>query len=178
MDRHEREARVALVLVSLPLPPVAVLACRGEDAADGVCSSHDLHAVMLATDMQRVAQGAVSPAQHETARLRKCAVLNGMYDHMRAELAGIESAAGIDDEASERCYAVVCDALRRYWALYAHECTDVRVGGLGSVLAGEPVHTQMLAYVRANLGAEPDCDARSYRALFKFWLFAAFIKPE
>jgi hypothetical protein len=177
MERHEREARVALVLVSLPLPPVPVLACRGEDAADGVCSSHDLHAVMLATDMQRVVQGALTPEKHETARLKKCAVLNGMHDKMLANLVGINTAADIDDAASERCYAVLCDTLRRYWALYAHACADVRVCDLDSVVTGDLVHTHMLAYVRANLAAEIE-DGDSYRTLFNFWLHASFIKLE
>lgn len=179
MDRHEREARVALVLVSLPLPPVPVLACRGDDAADGVCSSHDLHAVMLATDMQRVVQGALTPEQHDAARLKKCAVLNRMNDKMRKALTGIHTAAGIDDAVSECCYVVLCDTLRRYWALYAHACADVRVCGLGSVVPGDLVHTHMLAYVRANLAAELACgDAQSYRELFKFWLHSSFIKLE
>jgi hypothetical protein len=132
---------------------------------------------MLATDMQRVVQGALSPEQHDTARLKKCAVLNGMHDKMRTALAGIDTVAGIDDAASERCYAVLCDTLRRYWALYAHACTDVRVCDLASVVSGDLVHTHMLAYVRANLAAEIE-DGDSYRALFKFWLHSSFIKLE
>ena len=51
MDRNEVQVQVACILVSLPLPPMPIQVCRGEDAADGVCSSHDLHACMIATDM-------------------------------------------------------------------------------------------------------------------------------
>jgi hypothetical protein len=52
MDRNEVQVQIACILVALPLPPLPILVCRGEDAVDGVCSSHDLHACMIATDMQ------------------------------------------------------------------------------------------------------------------------------
>ena len=175
MDRHEREARITMILVSLPLPPVPVLACRGEDAVDGVCSSHDLHAVMMATDMQRVRQGAVTAAEYENFRLRKCVVLDAMHGKMRQILT---DAAVLEDEAKcAECYATVCDTIRKYWALYAHECADVRVCGLDSVVKGDLVYEHMLGYVRANLGVEPgEADMQSYSALFKFWLMSSFIK--
>ena len=175
MDRHEREARIALVLVSLPLPPVPVLACRGEDATDGVCSSHDLHAVMLATDMQRVAQGAVSPEVQEARKVRKCLALNAMQDKIGAVLAGPASLE--DDETVERCYAMVCEGLRAYWAQYAHVCADVRVCELHSVLPGDAVYAHMLAYVCASVNVKPSAaDKLSYRALFKLWLLEYFTK--
>jgi len=172
-DRHEREARIAMVLVSLPLPPLPVLACRGEDAADGVCSSHDLHAVMMATDMQRAAQGAVTPEQHQNRRLRKCALINKLCDDVRELLA----TADLDDgRTCDRCYGLVCDGLRAYWAEYAHACEDVRVRELDTVIKGDVVYGHMLAYVRAHLGAEPGAaDAQSYRALFKFFVRGAFL---
>jgi hypothetical protein len=175
MDRHEREARITMILVSLPLPPVPVLACRGEDVVDSVCSSHDLHAVMMATDMQRVRQGAVTQEQYESFRLRKCMVLDAMQDKMRAVLT---DAAVLEDNATcVQCYATVCEAIRKYWALYAHECADVRVCGIDSVVKGDLVYEHMLAYVRANLGVEPgEADMQSYSALFKFWLLSSFIK--
>ena len=164
-----------MILVSLPLPPVPVLVCRGEDAADGVCSSHDLHAVMMATDMQRVKQGAVTAEQYENFRLQKCVVL----DVMQAKLRAILTDATVLEEHNKcsDCYVAVCDAIRKYWALYAHECADVRVCGLDSVVMGDVVYEHMLAYVRANLGVEPrEVDTQSYRALFKFWLMSSFIK--
>jgi hypothetical protein len=177
MSRHEVEARVAMILVSLPLPPLPVRVCRGEDAADSVCSSHDLHAVMMATDMQRAEQGAVTPAQQEAGKLRKCVALNAMQDKIRRLL--VDAASVEDDETCERCYGFVCDALRKYWAEYAHSCADVRVCEMRSVVAGDVVHTHMLAYVRANLGAEPGASAvGSYSALFKFWLLTSFVNGE
>jgi hypothetical protein len=175
MDRHEREARIAMVLVALPLPPLPVRACRGEDAADGVCSSHDLHAVMLATDMQRAAQGAVAPELQEARKLRKCVALNAMHDRIRGLLAGPHSLE--DDETLEHCYAIVCEGLRAYWAQYAHACADVRVCELRSVLPGDAVYAHMLAYVCASVSVEPSAaDGLSYRALFKLWLLEYFVK--
>ena len=175
MDRHEREARITMILVSLPLPPVPVLACRGEDAVDSVCSSHDLHAVMMATDMQRVKQGAVTPVEYENFRLKKCAVLDRMHDKMRAILTNTTVLE--NDATCVECYKIVCETIRKYWALYAHECADVRVCDIDSVVKSDVVYEHMLAYVRANLGVDPEeTDMQSYCALFKFWLLSSFIK--
>jgi hypothetical protein len=173
MDRHESEARIAMVLVSLPLPPLPVLACRGEYCTDGVVNSHDLHAMMMATDAQRVAQGAVTAEQHENRRLRKCALLNKLRDDVRKLL----MRADLDDDGTcDRCYGLVCEALRKYWAEYAHTCADVRVCDLDSVVRGDVVYEHMLRYVRAHLGAEPSAaDAQSYRGLFKCFVRGAFL---
>jgi hypothetical protein len=177
MDRHEREARIAMVLVSLPLPPLPVLACRGEDCTDGVVSSHDLHAVMMATDMQRREQGASTPAQQEANKFRKCVALNVMQEKIRARL--VDEASLENDETCQWCYGTVCEALRKYWAEYAHQSGDVRVCGLDSVVKGDVVYTHMLAYVRASVGIEPTAtEMQSYSSLFKFWLLMYFIKME
>ena len=174
MDRHEREARITMILVSLPLPPVPVLACRGEDAVDSVCSSHDLHAVMMATDMQRVKQGAVTQEKYNGFRLSKCVVLDMMQEKIKAILT--DAAVLENDAKCGECYTIICDAIRKYWALYAHECADVRVCGIDSVVKGDLVFEHMLSYVRANLGVEPrEVDSQSYRALFKLWLKSSFI---
>lgn len=175
-DRHEREARVAMVLVSLPLPPLPVLACRGEDAHESVCSSHDLHAVMMATDGQRAAQGAVTAERQENCRLRKCALLNRMREKVQRALAQPQSEHAAEDAA----YAAVCAGVREYFAEYAHVCSDVRVCALDSVVRGDAVHAQMVAYVRAHLGmtgaenASGVSDSMSYRALFGWWVRRAF----
>ena len=170
-DRHEREARIALVLVSLPLPPLPVLACRGESCTDGVCSSHDLHAVMMATDGQRAAQGAATTARQENCRLRKCALLNRMREDVLEELGKHRNERAAEDAA----YAAVCDGLRAYFAEYAHVCSDVRVCGLDSVVRGDAVHAQMVEYVRAHLGAGAEVsESMSYRALFAWWVRRAF----
>ena len=173
MERHEREARTAMILVCLPLPPVPVLVCRGEDAVDGVCSSHDLHAIMIATDMQRTAQGAATPAEQDEARMRKCQVLNAMQERI---IGTLTLAGGVHDtHTCNKCYEVICQAIRRYWALYPHACTDVRMHAMDSVLPGDKVYKDMLAYVRANLGVEPSgAQMQSYYALLKFWIDASF----
>lgn len=181
-DRREREARIALVLVSLPLPPLPVLACRGESCSDGVVSSHDLHAVMMATDGQRERQGAVTAAEAEARKLRKCVMLNMLREKVLAALAKHSTDAGAAEDAA---YAAVCEALRAYFGEYAHVCSDVRVCGIDSVVRSDAVHAQMLAYARANVGgtvAEADAvDAEnvsarmSYRTLFGWWVRRAFV---
>lgn len=173
MERHEREARTTMILVCLPLPPVPVVVCRGEDAVDGVCSSHDLHAVMIATDMQRTAQGAVTPAQQQEAKIRKCQVLNTMQERLRGTLL---LAAGADDvHTYNKCYEVICQAIRTYWAFYPHACTDVRMHAMDSVLPCDTVYKDMLAYVRANLGVEPSAaEMQSYYTLLRFWINESF----
>jgi hypothetical protein len=174
MDRHEREARIAIILVSLPLPPMPVLACRGEDATDGVCSSHDLHAVMITTDMQRASQDVVTTEQNDSRKLQKGIVLNAMSDRLHQTLLDADNLESV--QKFEKCYEILCDALRTYWALYAHECTDVRICGLHSVLQCDVVYTHILAYVRANLGVEPGAsDMQSYAALLKLWLRLSFV---
>ena len=177
MERHEREARTAMILVCLPLPPMPVVVCRGDDAADGVCSSHDLHAVMIATDMQRTYQGAVTPAEQGRAKVSKCMLLNEMQEEVRRTLV---HAGGEDNvHTYEQCYEVIGQAIRKYWALYAHKCTDVRMHAMDSVLPCDTVYKHMLSYVRANLGVEPSAeDVRSYYMLFRFWIRASFIDSK
>ncbi len=174
MERHEREARTAMILVCLPLPPVPVVVCRGDDATDGVCSSHDLHAVMIATDMQRTSQGAVTPEEQECAKMSKCLVLNEMHKELRRTL--LEAGSQDNVHTYEQCYDVICHAVRKYWAVYAHKCTDVRMQAMDSVLPCDTVYKHALAYVRANLGVEPSAaDMRSYYTLLRFWLRTSFI---
>ena len=175
MDRHEREARIAIILVALPFPPMPVVACRGEDAVDSVCSSHDLHAVMIATDMQRALQGAVTAEQQEGRKNAKCIVLNEMHDRIRTVLARADGGDGPD--ACEQCYDVLRDALRKYWALYSHECSDVRICGMDSILPCDLVYKHMLAYVQANLGTEScGADTQSYKTLLRLWLRTSFTR--
>jgi len=175
MDRHEREARIAIILVSLPFPPMPVLACRGEDATDGVCSSHDLHAVMIATDMQRAVQGAITEEQQERRRDAKCMVLNAMHERIRLVLMRADGGDGPD--VCEQCYDLLRDGLRSYWALYAHECSDVRICAIDSILPCDVVYKHMLAYVRANLGTEAcGTDQQSYKTLLWLWLRTSFTR--
>jgi phage tail protein X len=154
-----------------------VVVCRGDDATYGVCSSHVLHAVMIATDMQRTYQGAVTPEEQERAKMSKCLVLNEMQEEIRRTLLH----AGSEDNVHtyEQCYEVIGQAIRKYWALYAHKCTDVRMHAMDSVLACDTVYTHMLSYVSANLGVEPGAaDMQSYYTLLRFWIRSSFIDSE
>jgi hypothetical protein len=58
-----------------------------------------------------------------------------------------------------------------------HNCLDVRICPLDSVVASDTVHAHMLAYVKANLSLEIDPDQKiSYVDLLKVWLKESFIE--
>ena len=175
MQRHEMEAQIAVILVSLPLPPMPIQVCRGEDAADGVCSSHDLHACMIATDMQRAAQGAFTQNEQEARMLRKACMLNKMQAEMQTTLS--DPSLVQDDLTVQKCYGILGHTLRQYFSVYVHNCLDVRICPLDSVVASDTVHAHMLAYVKANLSLEIDPDQKiSYVDLLKVWLKESFIE--
>jgi hypothetical protein len=115
----------------------------------------------------------------EDTRLRKCVQLNRMREKVLATLEKYHADA---EAAEDAAYAAVCDGLRAYWGEYAHTCSDVRVLGLDSVVRGDAVHSQMVAYSRAHVGvgeatvdAEDVSAALSYRALFAWWVRRAFV---
>lgn len=178
MDRNEVQVQVACILVSLPLPPLPILVCRGEDAADGVCSSHDLHACMIATDMQRAARGAVTQDEQTQRMLRKASVLNEMQTELEAALC--DPALLHDGPTLRKCYGILGSALRQYFGVYAHECTDVRICPLDSVVTRDSVHAHMLAYVKANLALSPPGPDKttSYGDLLKLWLKENFVRGD
>ena len=169
------EAQIAVILVSLPLPPMPIQVCRGEDAADGVCSSHDLHACMIATDMQRAVQGAFTQNEQEERMLKKAHMLNKMQAEMQTTLS--DPSLLQDDLTLQKCYGILGNTLRQYFSVYVHNCLDVRICPLDSVVASDAVHVHMLAYVKANLSLEIDPDQKiSYVDLLKVWLKESFIE--
>ena len=171
------EAQIAVILVSLPLPPMPIQVCRGEDAADGVCSSHDLHACMIATDMQRAVQGAFTQNEQEARMLRKACMLNKMQAEMQTTLS--DPSLLQDDLTLQKCYGILGNTLRQYFSVYVHNCLDVRICPLDSVVASDAVHAHMLAYVKANLSLEIDPDQKiSYVDLLKVWLKESFIEER
>ena len=178
MDRNEVQVQVACILVALPLPPLPILVCRGEDAVDGVCSSHDLHACMIATDMQRAERGAVTQDEQTQRMLQKASVLNQMQTELQAALC--DPSLLHHGPTLLKCYGILGDALRQYFGVYAHECADVRICPLDSVVVRDSVHAHMLAYVNANLALEPPGPDQStaYGDLLKLWLKENFLRRE
>ena len=177
MDRHEVQVQVACILVSLPLPPLPIQVCRGEDATDGVCSSHDLHACMISTDMQRAACGAVTQDEQTQRMFHKACALNQMQTEMQTTLS--DPSLLQHDPTLQKCYGILGSALRQYFSVYAHNCLDVRICPLDSVTTNDSVHVHMLAYVKANLAIEPGPDKNtSYSDLLRLWLKENFACGE
>jgi len=177
MDRNELQAQVACILVSLPLPPVPIQVCRGEDAVDGVCSSHDLHACMIATDMQRAVLGAVTETEQTQRMHRKACALN----QMQTDITSILTTPSLIHNTAilQECYEIIGMTLRQYFSVYSHNCLDVRICPLDSVVVRDSVHANMLAYVKANLQLEsgPDKDT-SYTDLLKIWIQENFMNTK
>ena len=170
MDRHEVQVHVVCILVSLPLPPMPIQVCRGEDTADDVCSSYDLHSCMIPTDMRRAARGAVTQDEQTQRMLRKASALNQMQAEMETALCDVSLLH--DGPTLHRCYGILGSALRQYFIVYAHECADVHICPLDSVVTRDIVHAYMLEYVNVNLALQPTGPDKntSYTDLLKLWL--------
>ena len=79
-----------------------------------------------------------------------------------------------------KCYGILGRALRQYFGVYAHECADVRICPLDSVVTRDSVHAHMLAYVNANLALPPPGPDKntSYGDLLKLWLQENFVRVQ
>jgi hypothetical protein len=129
---------------------------------------------MIATDMQRAAQGAFTQNEQTERMLRKARMLNQMQTEMQTTLS--DPSLVQDDLTIQKCYGILGNTLRQYFSVYVHNCLDVRICPLDSVVASDSVHAHMLAYVKANLSLEIDPDHKiSYVDLLKVWLKESFI---
>jgi hypothetical protein len=169
LDQHQMDSYVAMILVSLPLPPLPVVVLKGADAEDGTCSSHDLHAVMLRTHMHMMHTNAYSHQEQLSHMDAKTAALEDLCTKLTGTLQdNTEQTGHVAD-----CYAHLCSAFRQYAAAYAHTCTDVRILPLDTVVPGDTVHTQTCAYVSAYMqDTTPGTDDRdlTYECLLRKWL--------
>ena len=169
LDQHQMDSYVAMILVSLPLPPLPVVVLKGADAEDGTCSSHDLHAVMLRTHMHMMHTNAYSHKEQLTHMDAKTVALEDLCTKLKGTLHDNTEKTG---QAAD-CYAHLCSAFRQYAAAYAHTCTDVRILPLDTVVRGDTVHQQTCAYVSAYMQeATPAPDDRdlTYECLLQKWL--------
>jgi hypothetical protein len=81
-----------------------------------------------------------------------------------------------DDSTIQKCYSILGNTLRQYFSVYVHNCLDVRICPLDSVVTSDAVHAHMLAYVKANLSLEIDPEHKiSYVDLLKVWLKESFL---
>jgi hypothetical protein len=162
IDQHTIDAYVAIVLVSLPLPPLPVVIVKG-DGQEGTCSSHDLHAVMLRTQMHMAHTNAFTDAELLTHAEAKTKAVDDLCRNLRSTL---QEQPERDERVVQKCYGHLCAAFRAYASAYAHTCRDLRILPLTDVVRGDPVHKQTCAYVSALMeGAATHASAVSNREL-------------
>jgi hypothetical protein len=173
LDQHTIDAYVAIVLVSLPLPPLPVVVVKGEDGEEGTCSSHDLHAVMLRTQMHMAHTHAFSDAELLAHMETKTRVIEDLCRSLKSAL---QEQPERDERVVQKCYGHVCAAFRQYASAYPHTCRDLRILPLGDVVRGDPVHRQTCAYVSAVMegaatyASEASNQELDYPSLLCRWL--------
>ena len=173
LDQHTIDAYVAMVLVSLPLPPLPVVVVKGEGGQEGTCSSHDLHAVMLRTQMHMAHTNAFTDQQLLAHMDTKTRVIEELCRNLKSTL---HEQPHRDERVVKKCYGHLCAAFREYASAYAHTCRDLRILPLDDVVRGDPVHRQTCAYVsavmesKATYPTETANKELSYAGLLCRWL--------
>jgi len=169
LDQHIIDAHVALVLVTLPLPPLPVVVSKGDRHECATCSSHDLHAVMLRTQMHMAHTQAFSDVEHVKRMEAKEDAITCLYEGIKKTLQKHQT---LDDAATEECYTHLCAAFRAYTSAYAHSCRDIRILPFSDVVRGDSVHNQASAYVAAFMDTQDEMANRSlsYTILMQKWL--------
>lgn len=169
LDQHTIDSHVALVLVSLPLPPLPVAVSKGDDSACATCSSHDLHAVMLRTQVHMLHTHAFSDLDQMKNMEVKHEAISCLYQSIGNTMQKQQTP---DDATTAECYTHLCAAFRAYTSAYAHSCRDVRILPLGDVVRGDIVHNQACAYVAAVMDTNDEISNRSlsYTSLLQKWL--------
>jgi len=173
LDQHTIDSYVAMVLVSLPLPPLPVVVVKGEDKEEATCSSHDLHAVMLRTHMHMMHTNACSHKEQLTHMETKTKIIEDLCKKLRKTLQDNPEGSG---EMVRECYEHLCVAFREYTSVYAHTCRDLRILPLSEVVRGDPVHKQTCSYLSAVMQDTSKCENDisnqdlSYECLLRKWL--------
>jgi hypothetical protein len=173
LDQHTIDAYVAMVLVSLPLPPLPVVVVKGEHRHEGTCSSHDLHAVMLRTQMHMAHTNALTDKELLAHMETKTRVIEELCRNLKRTLHELPER---NERVVHKCYGHLCAAFRQYASAYAHTCRDLRILPLDDVVRGDPVHLQTCAYVSAVMEStatyptETANQELSYAGLLRRWL--------
>jgi len=186
LNQHLLQAHVSMILVSLPLPPLPVLVVRGEDLTTSVCSSHDLHAAMIATHLHMTSTGA---AGDETAQKHnidaKQEVLHKMMEALNKAWTKTR-ALPVDIEEQDKAlvteaYVHFANGFRDYCSHYAHTCRDIRVMPMSHVDIGDATHKSAAEYVSAYMHGEgasaSDNKELTYSNILRKWLYY-IMSPE
>jgi uncharacterized protein YjfI (DUF2170 family) len=156
MSQQLLSAHVSMILVSLPLPPLPVLVVRGEDFTTSFCSSHDLHAAMIATHLHMTSTGTAGDeaAQKHNIEAKQevlhqmMGALNKAWNRTRALPVDVKEQ---DKELVTEAYVLFANGFRDYCAHYAHTCRDMRVMPLSHVDIGDATHKSAAEYVSAYM---------------------------
>jgi hypothetical protein len=186
MSQHLLQAHVSMILVSLPLPPLPVLVVRGEDLTTSVCSSHDLHAAMIATHLHMTSTGAAGDEAAQKHNIdakqevlhKMMEALNKAWTKTRALPVDIEEQ---DKALVTEAYVQFANAFREYCSHYAHTCRDMRVMPMSHVDIGDATHKSAAEYVSAYMHGEgasaSDNKELTYSNILRKWLYY-IMSPE
>jgi len=186
MSQHLLQAHVSMILVSLPLPPLPVLVVRGEDLTTSVCSSHDLHAAMIATHLHMTSTGAAGDEAAQKHNIdakqevlhKMMEALNKAWTKTRALPVDIEEQ---DKALVTEAYVQFANAFRDYCSHYAHTCRDMRVMPMSHVDIGDATHKSAAEYVSAYMHGEgasaSDNKELTYSNILRKWLYY-IMSPE
>jgi hypothetical protein len=186
MSQHLLQAHVSMILVSLPLPPLPVLVVRGEDLTTSVCSSHDLHAAMIATHLHMTSTGAAGDEAAQKHNIdakqevlhKMMEALNKAWTKTRALPVDIEEQ---DKALVTEAYVHFANAFRDYCSHYVHTCRDMRVMPMSHVDIGDATHKSAAEYVSAYMHGEgvsaSDNKDLTYSNILRKWLYY-IMSPE
>jgi uncharacterized protein YjfI (DUF2170 family) len=175
-----------MILVSLPLPPLPVLVVRGEDLTTSVCSSHDLHAAMIATHLHMTSTGSAGDEQTQKHNIdakqevlhKMMAALNKAWTKTRALPVDIEQQ---DKALVTEAYVHFANGFRDYCSHYTHTCRDMRVMPMSHVDIGDTTHKSAAEYVSAYMHGEgasaSDNKDLTYSNILRKWLYY-IMSPE
>jgi len=180
ISHHLLQSHVSMILVSLPLPPLPVLVVRGEDLTTSVCSSHDLHAAMIATHLHMTSTGSAGDEQTQKHNIdakqevlhKMMAALNKAWTKTRALPVDIEQQ---DRALVTEAYVHFANGFRDYCSHYTHTCRDMRVMPMSHVDIGDATHKSAAEYVSAYMHGEgasaSDNKDLTYSNILRKWLY-------
>ena len=186
MSQKLLQAHVSMILVSLPLPPLPVLVVRGEDLTTSFCSSHDLHAAMIATHLHMTSTGTAGDEAAQKHNIdakqevlhKMMGALNKAWTRTRAMDVDVEEQ---DKQLVTEAYVLFANAFRDYCSHYAHQCRDLRVMPMSHVDIGDATHRSAAEYVTAYMHGDgasaSDNKCLSYSSILCKWLYY-IMSPE
>ena len=186
MSQKLLQAHVSMILVSLPLPPLPVLVVRGEDLTTSFCSSHDLHAAMIATHLHMTSTGTAGDEAAQKHNIdakqevlhKMMGALNKAWTRTRAMDVDVEEQ---DKQLVTEAYVLFANAFRDYCSHYVHQCRDLRVMPMSHVDIGDATHKSAAEYVTAYMHGDgasaSDNKGLSYSSILCKWLYY-IMSPE